>query len=79
MKKSERKIRFDGTDPDEVNLRREGPPPEPADYCPTAGKTMHATERDAERVAAHQMAGGSPPLRTYFCLYCQHWHLTKAD
>ena len=54
--------------------------PEPREMCATAGKRKYASEADAQATARHQMQqnqSATLQLRTYRCLYCNAWHLTK--
>jgi len=47
--------------------------------CPVTGKRKYATEGEALATAAHQIAtSNAPKLKTYFCQWCDAWHLTKA-
>ncbi len=42
--------------------------------CPTSGKVGHGSEAEATSAAAR--AGAH--VHTYFCLYCESYHLTSA-
>ena len=72
-------MRFERHRSDEIVIRGDEPEREPGPLCAAAGKIMHENEAAAMRAASYQMSKGSPPLRTYFCLYCQKWHLAKEQ
>jgi len=48
--------------------------------CSVSGKRMYPNEREANTTAAHRMSDtevGPVQLRTYKCLYCGAWHLSR--
>lgn len=50
--------------------------------CPVSGKKMYANEGEAKTTAAHRMSdkeSARMQLRTYKCLYCGAWHLTRKE
>jgi len=53
---------------------------DPAQTCSVSGKRMYASEREAKSTALHRIADketGPAQLRTYKCLYCGAWHLSR--
>lgn len=43
-----------------------------------SGKPIYETEQEAQLVARERMLfGKAPPLYSYFCLLCHHYHLTS--
>ena len=43
----------------------------------SCGKRAYGSEREARKVADHQMSLGAPELATYHCLDCGCFHLTS--
>jgi hypothetical protein len=59
-----------------------GDKPDQTRTCPVSGKRMYANEREANATAVHRMSdqdAGPSQLRTYKCLYCGAFHLTKKE
>jgi len=47
--------------------------------CETSGKEMHPDEQAALRAAAWRESRSGTPMGTYYCLWCEAWHLTSSQ
>ena len=48
-------------------------------YCPTSGKVIYYTEREAATAAHYTTISTNIKMTYYRCVDCKHFHLTKAS
>lgn len=48
-------------------------------YCPTSGKVIYYTEREAATAAHYTTISTNIKMTYYRCADCNHFHLTKAS
>ena len=48
-------------------------------YCPTSGKVIYYTEREAATAAHYTTISTNIEMTYYRCADCKHFHLTKAS